>query len=64
MGSIAVIVSETEGRRNSDGWKIITSLVLDGLSSPHTRRVYSQALDEFLIWFHDSPGCQLRGTPR
>ena len=26
------------------------SLVLDGLSSPHTRRAYEQALDEFLIW--------------
>jgi hypothetical protein len=58
MGSIAVIVSETEGRRSNDGWKIITSLVLDGLSSPHTRRAYSQALDEFLIWFHDDPGRQ------
>jgi hypothetical protein len=58
MGSTAVIVSEAGGRRNSDGWKIITSLVLDGLSSPHTRRAYSQALDEFLIWFHDDPGRQ------
>lgn len=26
------------------------SLVLDGLSSPHTRRAYEQALEEFLIW--------------
>jgi site-specific recombinase XerC len=58
MGSIAVIVSEAGGRRNNDSWKIITSLVLDGLSSPHTRRAYSQALDEFLIWFHDDPGRQ------
>jgi hypothetical protein len=58
MGSIPVIASETEGRRNSDSWKTITSLVLDGLSSPHTRRAYSQALDEFLIWFHDDPGRQ------
>jgi|SRR5580700_9705529 site-specific recombinase XerD len=58
MGSIAVIVSEAGGRRNSAGWETITSLVLDGLSSPHTRRAYSQALDEFLIWFHDEPGRQ------
>ena len=58
MGSIAVIASEAGGRRNNDSWKIITSLVLDGLSSPHTRRAYSQALDEFLIWFHDDPGRQ------
>ena len=58
MGSTAVIVSEAGGRRNSDSWKTITSLVLEGLSSPHTRRAYSQALDEFLIWFHDDPGRQ------
>jgi site-specific recombinase XerD len=56
MGSTAVIVTEVGDRRNTDGWKIITSLVLDGISSPHTRRAYSQALDEFLIWFHDEPG--------
>jgi site-specific recombinase XerC len=55
MGSTAVIVSEEGRRRNQDGWRIITSLVLDGLSSRHTRRAYSQALDEFLIWFHDDP---------
>ena len=58
MGSTAVIISEAGGRRNKDSWKIITSLVLDGLSSPHTRRAYSQALDEFLIWFHDDHGRQ------
>ena len=55
MGSMALIVSEAGGRRNNDGWRIITSLVLDGLSSRHTRRAYSQALEEFLIWFHDGP---------
>jgi Site-specific recombinase XerD len=32
-----------------------SSLVLDGISSPHTRRAYSQALEEFLIWFRDEP---------
>jgi site-specific recombinase XerD len=56
MGSTAVILSEAGGWRNYDGWKIITSLVLDGISSRHTRRAYSQALDEFLIWFRDDPG--------
>jgi site-specific recombinase XerD len=58
MGSIAVVVNEGGGRRNDDGWKVITSLVLDGLSSRHTRRAYSQALEEFLIWFRDDPGRQ------
>ena len=50
MGSTAVMVSQAGGRRNHVGWRIITSLVLDGLSSRHTRRAYSQALEEFLIW--------------
>jgi site-specific recombinase XerD len=54
MGSTAVMVREAGGRR-SDDWGLITSLVLDGISSRHTRRAYSQALDEFLIWFHDVP---------
>jgi site-specific recombinase XerC len=56
MGSTVVIVSHADDRQNNDGWKIITSLVLDGISSRHTRRAYSQALDEFLIWFRDEPG--------
>jgi len=56
MGPTAVMVSQAEGRRNNDGWRIITSLVLNGISSGHTRRAYSQALDEFLIWFRDEPG--------
>ena len=56
MGSTAVIVSEAGGRQSNDAWRIITSLVLDGISSRHTRRAYSQALDEFLIWFRDDPG--------
>src|ERR1700674_4362232 len=56
MGSKAVQIGEAEGRRTHDGWYLITSLVLDGVSSRHTRRAYSQALDEFLIWFRDEPG--------
>jgi len=56
MGSIAVVANETGGRRTNDVWRVITSLVLDGISSRHTRRAYSQALDEFLIWFLDDPG--------
>ena len=55
MGSMAVTVSAAGGWRNYDGWRIITALVLDGISSRHTRRAYSQALDEFLIWFRDEP---------
>jgi integrase/recombinase XerD len=41
---------------HSKRWEIITRLVLDGVSSEHTRRSYSQALEEFLIWLDDQPG--------
>jgi site-specific recombinase XerD len=30
-------------------------LVLDSVSSPHTRRVYNLALDEFISWFRSEP---------
>src|ERR1022692_1679666 len=51
MGSTGLAFREDE-------WKIVTNLVLDGISSCHTRRAYSQALEEFLIWFHDEPNRQ------
>jgi site-specific recombinase XerD len=51
MASTGLVVRE-------DDWKIVTDLVLGGISSHHTRRAYSQALDEFLIWFRDEPGRQ------
>jgi site-specific recombinase XerD len=53
MGSTALQIGTVAGERTHNDWKIITSLVLDGISSPHTRRAYSQALEEFLIWFRD-----------
>src|SRR5260370_13686190 len=31
-------------------WQGLKALVLDSVSSPSTRRVYSMALDEFLAW--------------
>ena len=55
MGASTVELRVAADRRRRDGWSIITSLVLDGISSRHTRRAYSQALEEFLIWFHDDP---------
>jgi len=33
------------------------SLVLEGLSSLHTRRAYEQALEEFLIWLSSAASC-------
>jgi site-specific recombinase XerD len=56
--SEAVAVSDVENSQRNGAWRAVTELVLDGIASIHTRRAYSQALDEFLIWFHDEPGRQ------
>lgn len=36
-------------------WHRLKALVLDSVSSPTTKRVYSMALDEFLAWFRQEP---------
>ncbi len=36
-------------------WQRLKALVLDSVSSPITKRVYSMALDEFLTWFRREP---------
>src|SRR5262250_1462250 len=36
-------------------WDRLKALVLDSVSSPITKRVYSMALDEFLTWFRQAP---------
>jgi len=37
--------------RGSPGWIQIRDLVLNAVSSAHSKRAYGQALDEFLAWF-------------
>jgi integrase/recombinase XerD len=54
MGTTAMARSVTADGR--PGWSVIVSLVLNGIASPHTRRSYEQALEEFLIWFRAEPG--------
>ena len=49
--ALSIAAECNQGRQNL--WNVITSLVLDGTSSRHTRRAYAQALEEFLIWFQD-----------
>jgi site-specific recombinase XerD len=44
-----------ENAKRQSPWSMVTALVLDGISSPHTRRSYEQALEEFLIWFQSDP---------
>ena len=58
MGSIGVAINVNPGEPGRGAWQIVTSLVLDGIASCHTRRAYSQALEEFLIWFQEQPGCK------
>src|SRR5262252_740748 len=36
-------------------WRRLKALVLDSVSSPITRRVYSLGLDEFITWFSQEP---------
>jgi site-specific recombinase XerD len=36
-----------------DEWRRLKALVLDSVSSPHTRRVYNLALDEFIQWYRN-----------
>jgi site-specific recombinase XerC len=38
-----------------DEWRRLKALVLDRVSSPHTRRVYNLALDEFISWYRNEP---------
>lgn len=49
-------------------WQRLKALVLDSVSSPITRRVYSMALDEFLAWFRQEPRpggfCKRTGAER
>jgi site-specific recombinase XerD len=58
MGSTAMMTHPARVYGEPTGWKVVLELVLDGISSRHTRRAYSQALEEFLIWFCDVSGRQ------
>jgi integrase len=51
MGTTTLAVSQNPRQNGESGWTGITSLVLDGIASPHTHRAYTQALEEFVIWF-------------
>jgi hypothetical protein len=58
VGSEAAVILRRFDRPYDGDWSLATGLVLEGIASPHTRRAYSQALEEFLIWFRDSPNRQ------
>ncbi len=58
MEEHAVVQRFAAGGRGQDAWNVVAALVLDGISSKHTRRAYEQALEEFFIWFQSEPGRQ------
>jgi len=37
------------------GWVRVRALVIDSVSSPHSRRAYATALDDFRRWSEGSP---------
>ena len=49
-------------RAESGTWTRIKSLVLDSVTSPHSKRAYEQALDAFALWWADRQGTQ--GLPK
>jgi site-specific recombinase XerC len=54
---MSVIESSLPSASVSQAWGRIRSLVVDGVASPHTKRAYRRALDEFLAWHHrEQPG--------
>ena len=48
--------------RRTLSWETVQRLVLDGLSSPHTRRAYEQALEEVLLWLAADPTLSLNSA--
>jgi integrase len=48
MNDLAVVEKPAE-------WDRLKQMVLDSVSSPITKRVYSMALDQFLAWFRQAP---------
>src|ERR1035441_5461026 len=56
MDTVALVTSDFPVLRREQMWNAMRRLVLNGLSSPHTRRAYSQALGVFVIWFCSEPG--------
>lgn len=50
MSSLPVVVGPAAGQTPVWGWVRVRALVLDSVSSPHSRRVYAKALDDFWDW--------------
>src|SRR4051812_44363773 len=44
------------GHSDAEQWHQLKSLVLDGVTSQHSRRAYRIALDEFIAWWEHEGG--------
>jgi site-specific recombinase XerD len=56
VGSVELaLITPAEAKPRPPLWAAMQSLVLEGLSSVHTRRSYEQSLEEFLIWLSADP---------
>jgi site-specific recombinase XerD len=47
----ALVAMPAEGAARETGWERLTAMVLDGVTSPHSRRAYATALEEFFTWW-------------
>lgn len=50
---LSAVVPTTRGQthRDDDHWQRLKAMVLDGVSSTHSRRSYATALDDFFAWW-------------
>ena len=55
MDNAPVVTAKLPASRRDQMWDAMQRLVLNGLSSPLTRKAYSQALEEFVIWICSEP---------
>ena len=54
MSSVPVPIAPGSEKAPLWGWERVRALVLNGVSSPHSRRVYGKALDDFWAWCQGS----------
>jgi site-specific recombinase XerD len=47
----ALVAIPAEGADRETEWERLTAMVLDGITSPHSRRAYATALEEFFTWW-------------
>jgi site-specific recombinase XerD len=44
------IIPASDNGLTSEGLRVMQALVIDGLNSPHSKAMYSKAIDDFLTW--------------